>query len=149
MAVSELVCLFVCLSIMAMHPVGKGRYCALAIYISLLSTLFISEANYSVMCASACLELATVLDMRTCDGVAYMPMPALPLRTDASTYISTCPGLCSSVTAFAWSPSSSILTSDLATHGAQVYAFTSLTRSTYISWTNSARSWFQRWKRVG
>jgi hypothetical protein len=29
-----------------MHPVGKGRYYALAIYILLLSTLFILEANY-------------------------------------------------------------------------------------------------------
>src|SRR3954447_23921490 len=53
----------------------------------------------SVRCASAWSEFATVFEMRACDGVAYTPMPALPLRTDASTYMSTCPGSYSSTTA--------------------------------------------------
>jgi hypothetical protein len=37
---------FVCFFIMTMHTAGKGRYYTLATYISLLSILFILEANY-------------------------------------------------------------------------------------------------------
>ncbi|KAF2261106.1 hypothetical protein CC78DRAFT_535911 [Lojkania enalia] len=49
-------------------------------------------ASSSVRCASAWSELATVFETQICDGLAYTPIPALPFRTDASTYMSTCPG---------------------------------------------------------
>lgn len=66
---------------MAMHDGLHGQLAVLLI------------AGSSVKCASAWSELATVFEMDTIDGVAYTPTPARPLRTDASTKMSTCPGL--------------------------------------------------------
>ncbi|KAF2266569.1 hypothetical protein CC78DRAFT_531532, partial [Lojkania enalia] len=49
-------------------------------------------ASSSVRCTSAWSELATVFETQICDSLAYTLIPTLPFCTNASIYISTCPG---------------------------------------------------------